>query len=163
MDAAQVIEKLELTPLDFEGGYFREIYRSGIPAGAAGEFCCATFIYYLMTPNNFSRWHKVAKDEIWSYQSGAPAVQLLLYADGSHEERIIGPDIAAGHSPSSVIPAGTWQAAVLKPDEKKYDWGLFAAIVAPGFDEGDFIPGDPQELAEHFPSASEKMKELGLL
>jgi predicted cupin superfamily sugar epimerase len=158
--AQDIIKALELTPLSVEGGYFNEIYRSPLKNENGDSF--GTSIYYMLTENDISKWHKVSKDEIWYYHAGLPAIQLLLYPDGNWEERIIGPDIAKGHLPQSVIPAGVWQAAVLSGSASG-SWGLFGAAVFPGFEYKDFESGEGGSLSLEFPSAKDRMKELGLL
>lgn len=160
MDAKQVIEHLKLEPLTVEGGYFKETYRSAeILAGR--ERCIGTSIYYLLKTGELSRWHRVKSDEIWMYHLGAPAIQLLLFADGSWEKRVIGGDLAAGHVPQSIIPAGTWQAAILDPGAT-VNWGLFGAVVFPGFEYADFEEGTGKELMRLYPEAAKAMTELGL-
>ncbi len=164
MKASEVIQSLKLVPLTVEGGYFCETYRStGIMRRGDAERCAGTCIYYLLDKRGVSAWHKVASDEIWLYQAGVPARQLLLFEDGSWEERIIGPDLANGERPQSVIPAGTWQAAVLDDrksavvstdDNDDTVWGLFSAVVVPGFEYTDFQSGTAEELAPKWPDAS---------
>ena len=160
-DAKDIIRALKLEPLSIEGGFFRETYRSKVQATTPSPRCAGTCIYYLMTDKDISSWHKVASDEIWLYHAGSAAIQLLLFPDGSWEERIIGPDIVKGQRPQSLIPAGTWQAAVLLEREAG-TWGLFGAAVHPGFDYADFQIGDSKALAEKYQEAARRMAETGL-
>ncbi len=159
MTANEVIEKLKLAPLAVEGGHFCETYRS--EKKLENGDCLGTSICYLLKSSEISRWHKVSKDEIWHYHAGSPAIQMLLYPDGSWKEIIIGADIAGGHLPQSLIPAGVWQAAVLM-DNSINSWGLFGATVFPGFEYKDYTEGKGSDLAKKFPSAEKRMKELGL-
>ena len=160
-DADAVIRTLNLKPLTKEGGFFNESYRSKTLAITRKPRSSGTCILYLMTDKDVSRWHKVASDEIWLYHAGSPALQLLLFPDGSWQERIIGPEIARGQNPQSVIPAGTWQAAVLL-DRTPDSWGLFGAAVFPGFEYDDFTEGESATLAKEYPAAAGRMKVLGL-
>lgn len=151
MLAKEVIELLQLEPLAVEGGFFNEIYRSKLQVKTEGEQrCCGTGIYYLMTRRDISAWHKVDADEIWAYHSGSPAVQFLIFPDGSMEKRIIGCDLQNGHLPQSVIPADTWQAAVLL-EQNEDAWGLFGAMVFPGFEYDDFAGATVGEMIKKFP------------
>jgi predicted cupin superfamily sugar epimerase len=154
----EIISRLHLQPLPVEGGYYSETYRSTISL-PDNKHCCGTSIYYLLHGNNRSDWHQVASDEIWFYHCGSPAVQLLLFPDGHWEERVIGNDIANGQVPQSVIPAGVWQAATLLDAGS---WGLFGAVVFPGFEYFDFTAGDVTELITQYPSASERIRQLDL-
>ena len=163
MEVSDVITALGLTPLDIEGGFFNELYRSGHEIVLNGRTrCLGTSIYYLLDGSSKSDWHRVENDEIWYYHAGSPAVQLVLFPDGSWKEVIIGPDLMAGQLPQSVIPAGTWQAAVLLDSSDK-SWGLFGASVFPGFEYADFELGQGNNLALEFESARSRMADLGLL
>ena len=153
MSATEIIDLLKLEPHPGEGGFFREIYRSGLTLDDRDR-CCGTSIYYFMTARDVSPWHKVAADEIWYYHGGSPAVQLLIYPDGKMEKRIIGMDIQSGQCPQSVIPAGTWQATVLL-DRSEDSWGLFGAAVFPGFEYADFTGATVEQMATDFPHLSD--------
>lgn len=151
MLAEDVIKLLKLAPLTAEGGFFREIYRSELLVDAGGrQRRCGTAIYYLMTRRDVSAWHKVDSDEIWVYHGGSPAEQFLIFPGGRTEKRIIGGGLENGQLPQSVIPAGTWQAAVLL-DRSADAWGLFGALVFPGFEYGDFTGAGVAEMIGKFP------------
>ncbi len=162
-DSQRIIDSLGLKPLPEEGGYFKETYRSKTLALTGKPRSSGTCILYLMTAKDVSAWHKVESDEIWLYHAGSPAIQLLLFPDGSWTERVIGPNIEAGQTLQSVIPAGTWQAAILRDKRDPQAWGLFGATVCPGFEYEDFSAGKGPELAAKFPAAAKRMRELGLL
>ncbi len=159
MKASEIIKLLDLKPLPLEGGYYSETFRSAIFSKQQGR-CSGTCIYYLLEGTARSYWHSVRSDEIWLYNCGSSAIQLLLFPDGKWEERIIGANIAEHERPQSIIPAGTWQAAVLK-DQKA--WGLFSAVVCPGFEFEDYIPGKGEDLIRNWPSAEKRIRELGLI
>jgi uncharacterized protein len=148
MRAEEIIDLLKLQPLTVEGGFFNETYRSKLLVNDK-QRCCGTSIYYLMTCRDISAWHKVTSDEIWAYHGGSPAVQFLIFPDGSMEKRIIGNDFKNGHLPQSVIPAGVWQAAVLL-DQADNAWGLFGAAVFPGFEYDDFTGATVEEMVAQF-------------
>jgi predicted cupin superfamily sugar epimerase len=156
MRAKEVIELLGLEPLTVEGGFFKEVYRSGVMA-ADGQRCSGTSIYYLMTEKDVSAWHKVESDEIWAYHGGIPAVQMLVFPDGKFEKRIIGNDLEKGHVPQSIIPAGTWQAATLIEQSDEELWGLFGAAVFPGFEYGDFTGATVEKVVELFPQLEKEI------
>lgn len=68
--AEDAIATLGLVHLDGEGGYFSTSHRD--------EFGNA--IYFLMTPNEFSAWHKLSERETWVYLDGAP-VEIFTRTD----------------------------------------------------------------------------------
>ena len=169
MLASEVIKTLRLVPLTIEGGYFLETYRARAPESSPDgkqSRSAGTCIYYLLDGKTISAWHKLEADEIWLYHLGIPARQLLLFKDGSWEERLIGPNLSNGERPQSLIPGGTWQCAVLDLrtiSSRSLDgcgagpgvyWGLYSAVVVPGFEYNDFVGGNAEELASQWPSAA---------
>lgn len=159
--ADEIIQALDMKVLSVEGGYFRETYRSIAKTEATRQRKAGTSILYLMKGMDISRWHLVKSDEIWMYHAGSPALQMLLFPDGSWCERMVGPDVLAGEMPQSLIPAWTWQAAVLR-DRTEDSWGLFGAVVVPGFEYEDFKEGNVAELLKKYPEAEPRIRETGL-
>jgi len=156
MKAQEIIRLLELEPLEFEGGYFRETFRAGkVVAGRN----VSTAIYYLLTPETCSRLHRLAYDEIFHFYMGDPVEQLRLRSDGSGEVVILGMDLAAGERPQSVVTAGIWQGARLKPGGLQ-GFALLGTTMAPGFDLRDFELGDAGELAAGYPDWKEWIRRL---
>jgi len=154
MNSADIIQKLGLLPHP-EGGYFREMYRSDESVdGAAlnprygGGRSVSTAIYFMLTGETFSAFHRLRSDEIWHYYSGEAAELHLLFPDGRHERVVVGPNLAAGQRPQVVIPHGCWFAArVLRLDGHI----LLGCTVAPGFDFADFDLARRDELLHIFP------------
>ena len=56
--AMDIINRLKLTPLDGEGGYFRFLHEFGEGSGS---------IYYLVTDDSFSHLHALSSDELWFF------------------------------------------------------------------------------------------------
>ena len=72
--AEDIIEKLNLSPLPQEGGYYNETYRSTlrISKGALEnryprDRDASTCIYYLITEETFSALHRIIGDEIFHF------------------------------------------------------------------------------------------------
>jgi uncharacterized protein len=128
------VEALGLQPHP-EGGWFRETYRSAhtfTPEGYDGPRSAATGILFALHPGEESRWHVVRSDELWFWHAGGP-LTLTLDRD-SPRKHILGVDLAQGHQPQLLVPAGTWQAAAPAGAEPV----LVSCVVAPGFDFADF-------------------------
>jgi predicted cupin superfamily sugar epimerase len=164
LTAEQVIQRLKLVPLTIEGGYFRETYRSElvVPAGAlpsdfGGDRNISTAIYYLLTPNTFSAIHIVKSDETFHFYAGDAVEMLQLWPDGSARIVIISNDLAAGHEPQLVVPAGVWQGCRLIRGGK---WALMGCTVAPGFDYSDFALADRTKLIASYPAFAEMIEAL---
>jgi len=163
-DSQKVIELLNLKPLDVEGGYFRETYRSediitkaALPAFYNTERCFGTAIYYLLTPDSFSAIHKVNSDEIFHFYLGDPVEMLLLYPDGGGREIILGQDIEKGQQLQLTVPRGVWQGVGLRPKGK---FALMGTTVSPGFEYADFILGKRKSLIETYPDYTSSITRL---
>jgi len=167
-DANRVIEALNLEPMGDAAcpGFYRPTYASGLRADMDRDRAAASLIYYLMTDKvPIDPWHILTSDEILLYHAGAPMIQMLLYADGTWEEVVLGPDVNKGHVAQKVIPAGTWMGFVKKKDPL-YDWGLYGVMVVPGWHLEDIrmVKGadELETLKARYPSAVRRGKELGL-
>ncbi len=154
LTASEVIELLGLEPLEIEGGYFREVWRSnrtisarqlGPPYGS--ERSLGTAIYYLLTPDTVSAMHRLPGDEIFHFYLGDPVRMLLLGPEGEGRVIELGVDLAAGQRPMALVPGGLWQGCHL------IDGGSFALMgttVAPGFDYRDYRHGNRRELTAQY-------------
>jgi len=133
VSAQELIARFGLEPHP-EGGWYREVFRSGelLPT-PRGPRAALTSIYFLLEQQQCSRWHVVTSDEVWHHAAGAP-LELLVYAPGSGnlQRRVLGPP-GDGQEPIGVAAAGTWQAA-----RSLGAYSLMACDVAPGFDFEDF-------------------------
>jgi uncharacterized protein len=144
MQARDIIRRLSLQPHP-EGGWYREIYRSGIQVeGPRGRRSAVTTIYYLLERGQVSRWHVVDADEIWHFYGGAP-LELLAYDPRSRElTRHLLDAPGACHPtgsgrtgetayPAVVVTSGVWQAA-----RTQGEYSLVGCSVGPGFEFADF-------------------------
>ncbi len=158
--AEEIISLLGLEPLPFEGGYYRETYRTedrAVPLRledappAHRERAYGTAIYYLVTPENFSAFHRVESDEIFHFYAG-DTVELVLLAESGAEVLPLGPTLLDGERPQQIVPKGVWQGLRLKPGGK---WALLGCTVSPGFDFLDFHLGEREYLETRFPNCRE--------
>ncbi len=146
-EASRLIEQLGLTTHP-EGGYYREFFRSRVALSTPrGTRSASTAIWFLLPAGEFSAFHQVlGADEVWHHCGGDP---LLLHLLDERRARAIrlGPDLAAGEQPLSVVPAGVLQAA--EPAGRRFS--LCACIVAPGFEFADFVLPSRAELCARHP------------
>jgi predicted cupin superfamily sugar epimerase len=146
-DAASVIARLDLAPHP-EGGFYRELYRSdrAVPS-EHGERSALTAIYYLLTAETFSAWHRLRSDETWHFHHGSPLSIETLDAYAGHRRIDLGPD-----GPwVAVLPAGMAFAAHVSASDLPGGYALVSCCVAPGFDFADFELLDGAALATAFP------------
>lgn len=155
MTTEEVIALFDLKP-HFEGGYFRETYRSdeaivdtALPERYGGQRDISTCIYYLLTAGNFSAFHRLQGEEIFHFYLGDPVVMVQLLPDGDVHEIMMGNDVLAGEQVQVIVPRGVWQASYLKDGG---EWALLGCTVAPGFDIADYEHGDWEALIRQYPS-----------
>jgi predicted cupin superfamily sugar epimerase len=164
MNAESIIEMLKLTPLEMEGGYFRETYRSAEMIGQnslapryGGDRTICTAIYYLLTPETFSAIHRVKSDEIFHFYVGDPVEMVQLHPDGHGQRVTLGNAIDKGHVPQCVVEHGVWQGCRLKGGGQ---FALMGTTVAPGFEYADFELGDREALIRQFPQFEKQIVRL---
>jgi uncharacterized protein len=116
-----------------EGGFFAETYRSATSVISPVNGCeraSMTDIYFLLSKNEISRFHKVDHDEVWHFYEGDP-LKIVRFDGKNVSEYIIGLNCEDGYK--VVIEDGAYQAAV-----PMGDYALVGCTVAPGFDFADF-------------------------
>lgn len=129
-----------------EGGYYRETYRSSasVTTSAGSERSALTNIYFLLTGETFSAWHRIDADETWHFYRGSGIVISIIGPDRSLEERQLGPD-----GPwQTTVPAGLYFAAHV-PNAAGY--ALVGCSVAPGFEFSAFEIPSREALAGRYP------------
>jgi predicted cupin superfamily sugar epimerase len=163
--ADDIIRILGLVIQPQEGGYYRETWRSNISIPLAdlpvdryrSRKACGTAIYYLLTPQSRLALHRLPTDEMFHFYLGDPVLQVMLHADGRSELVTLGQDLMKGFLLQSLVPAGTWQGAVLVPGGQ---YGLMGTTVAPGFDFSDYVEGNAEELALAYPDQAGLIRRL---
>ena len=156
-EAAELIDRLGLEPLEAEGGYFRQTWRSSLslPSGKP----CGTCIYALQTdePDSFSAMHRLPTDEIWHFYLGDPLHLLLLHEDGSVSEPVLGHDVGNGQHVQLFIPAGTWMGGRVVAGGR---FALFGCTMAPGFTEDDYEGAVAEDLIARWPHYNARIRSL---
>ncbi|HEY6325676.1 MAG TPA: cupin domain-containing protein [Candidatus Cybelea sp.] len=142
-DAARLIRDLGLRPHP-EGGYFTESYRSDRSVvGEAGDRRAVTSIYYLLSGDDFSAFHRIKSDELWHFYEGADVAIECIDPGGGHRRLVVG-----RAARQAAIPPGVWFAAYLAGGK---GYALVGCDVAPGFEYVDFEIATRAELLDAFP------------
>jgi predicted cupin superfamily sugar epimerase len=159
MNAQQIIKKFNLETHP-EGGYFKETYRSelvAVPEGFKSERNYSTSIYFLITNEAFSAFHKVNQDEIWHFYIGSCIHLHLIHPNGKYELIKVGNQITDGEVPQFVFTAQTWFAAEVV---EEHQFAFVGCTVSPGFDFKDFELANREALTSKFPNHKNTIKRL---
>jgi predicted cupin superfamily sugar epimerase len=163
-----------------EGGYFKEIYRSGATPMASqgktdpeGRLMAAedrdggsrnemTSIYWMATKEYpILIMGENISPHVHYYHSGGPFVYHLIHPDGRCEEVVMGPDPTQGHVMQMVVPSHVMKAGVLKDGAEYF---LVGEGVSPGFDFRDFKFTKYADIVTRVgQTKADEMKELGVL
>lgn len=149
--AEEWIEQLDLTPHP-EGGYYREVERSGKSFGQTDENRPQyTTIYFLLTAENHSRFHQLTSDEIWFFHDGSPLTVHTISPAGEYTPNKIGFDSKLQFK----VPAGD-----IFGSSVENGYALVSCMVVPGFDFSDFKLFTQDELLNKYPEHRDIIKFL---
>lgn len=148
-----------------EGGYFAQTFKSSClvkplnnSADETNVRSSGTSIYYLLSENDFSAWHRLKSDETWHYYKGSPLVIHSIDINGDISTHILGDSFQNINATFQlVIPAGYWFAAELL---NKGSYSLVGCTVTPGFEFHDFELANRDNLLEKYPSYEVLIKQL---
>lgn len=147
-----------------EGGYYREVYRSAeeiseeaLSSRYDGPRVFSTAIYYLLSGDEVSFFHRVKSDEIWHFYQGSYLSLYVISPAGKLSEIRLGRNFEAGQVFQAVVPAGHWFGAAVGESNS---FSLVGCTVAPGFDFRDFELGQRKELLALYPQHQAIIKKL---
>ena len=153
-----LIEKLDMVAHP-EGGFFREMYRSGAPTmesmgrtdprGELMPTCLGdrnqlTSMYWMANQDApILKMGVNVSMHIHYFNGGAPFRYYLIAPSGEVSEVILGPDPARGHVQQMIVPSDTYKFGRLERPEADFmasskRFVLVSEAVVPGFDFGDF-------------------------
>lgn len=128
--AKEVINKLNLSPLKGEGGFFRSLHEFGDSAGC---------IYYLVTDESFSHLHALTDDELWFFLEGDQAEQVIINEKGEIEKRVLD-----SNNRESLVLKNYFQSTFIKSSNLGYS--LFSTIMSPKYRDEMYISGKKDEI-----------------
>lgn len=159
MDVNDIIQILKLKKHPEEGGYFVETFRSELTISINGESqqteqnrSLHTAIYYFLTPETFSKIHRLRSDEIFHFYLGDPVEMVQLYPGGEGKLIRIGHDIVNGFCPQVLVPKNVWQGSRLLKGGR---YALMGTTMSPGFDYVDYESGNRGDLIQQYPAFKE--------
>lgn len=132
MNIDKIIEELKMQPHP-EGGFYSETYKSELSVEGQNRKLM-TVIYFLLSNENVSRFHRIKSDEFWFYHGGCPLTVHTLTEEEGHTEYKVGMNFGEGQKPQLLVPKNTIFGSSV--DEEGY--ALVSCAVAPGFEFEDF-------------------------
>lgn len=135
INAQYYINKLKLTAHP-EGGFYAETYRGKqlVPNSEGNNRNISTAIYFLLSENQKSHFHRIKSDELWFHHEGE-SLKISMIIDGKLAVILLGKDLENGEVLQATVPANCWFASQVK-DGKGFV--LVSCTVASGFDFADF-------------------------
>jgi len=151
--AAHWIEHLDLVKHP-EGGWYKEVYRSaesvdavGLPGRFDGKRCFSTSIYFLLSGDECSLFHRIKQDELWHFYDGDGLSVHVIDPAGNYAVKRLGRHPERGEAFQQVVAAGDWFGAQVESG----GYALVGCTVAPGFDFADFEIAERHVLLARFP------------
>jgi len=145
-----------------EGGYYKEVYRSGelilpehLPERYKSTRNFSTSIYFLLEGKQFSAFHLLQSDELWHFYDGSAVLLYVINKEGELITKKLGKKKDC--ELQLIVEKQNWFAAEL---EDKKSFALFGCAVSPGFDFADFELGKRDILLQKFPQHSALIKRL---
>ena len=151
VEIKQLIQNFDLIPHP-EGGFYKETYRSEIDFG---ERKLMTAIYFLLTSENVSNFHRIKSDELWFHHAGSPLIVHTLTEDG-HQQHLVGNPLIPNMKSQFLVSKDTIFGSTVS-EENSYSF--VSCVVAPGFDFNDFELFTKAQLLKEYP-AEEKIIEI---
>jgi predicted cupin superfamily sugar epimerase len=122
-------------------------FQAGRPKGSA--------LYFMLTPQEPVKLHRIRNDQLYHYYLGDPIEVLMLLTDGTTQQHIVGPDLRAGHTVQLFIPGNTFHTARVTGTGK---WFLGGSTEWPGVEPQDVELGKAAELAKQYPGVAEQIR-----
>ena len=134
MQPEEIIKKLNLIPLEGEGGYYRQTWVSDVQLDGK---LFGTAIYFLLVNSfeGFSALHTLPTPEIYHFYLGDPLELSLFHKNGEVQQIIMGHDILNGEVPQHIVPGGVIQGSRIVTGG---EFALIGTTMFPGFTLNDF-------------------------
>ena len=139
-----------------EGGFYVETYRSD-QLTASQDRNLVTCIYFLLTSENVSNFHRIKSDELWFFHEGSSLTVHTLDPQNGHLQHAVGNEIQKGQTPQLLVPKNTIFGSSVDTDNS---YSLVSCVVAPGFDFNDFELFTRKALLEEYPEEQAVIERL---
>ncbi|MFF2448228.1 cupin domain-containing protein [Neobacillus sp. NPDC058068] len=157
------VAKLGLVPHP-EGGYYKSTFSSWeqisdkeLTVNFEGQRKLYTSIYFLLTSDNVSHFHRLKSDELWYYHAGSSLTVHVIHDNGEYEEIKLGMNLEAGEVPQALVPKNSiFGSSVLENDT----CSLVGCMVSPGFEFQDFELFTQDDLLSKYPQHKDIIMKL---
>ncbi len=157
------VTKLGLTPHP-EGGYYKSTYASTehisdheLSVTFEGERKLFTSIYFLLTSEDVSHFHRLKSDELWYFHGGSSLSVHVIDENGEYQELKLGLNLEQGEVPQVLVKKNTIFGSSVKENDT---YSLVGCMVSPGFDFQDFELFTQADLLEKYPQHEEIIMKL---
>ena len=139
----ELVQSLQLIPHP-EGGFYRETYRSVLKNEE--EQSLMTSIYFLLTSDSPSHFHRIQSDEHWYFHEGNP-LSIHLLTDKGLETIHLGLDLTKNQTPHALVEGNTIFGSEIEATD---GYALVSCVVSPGFDFSTFELFTKEDLLPTF-------------
>jgi predicted cupin superfamily sugar epimerase len=143
-------------------GYVRVTFMSqqriapgGLPAPFESGRAMGSALYFMLTPQEPVKLHRIRNDQFYHYYLGDPIEVLMMLTDGSTQHHVVGPDLRAGHTVQLFIPGSTFHTARVIGTRQ---WFLGGSTEWPGVEPQDVELGNADELVKKYPGVAEQIR-----
>lgn len=157
------VSKLGLTPHP-EGGFYKRTFESNeqitdqeLSVSFEGQRKLYTSIYFLLTSDDVSHFHRLKSDELWYFHAGSPLRIHVIDENGEYQELKLGLNLEKGEVPQILVKKNSiFGSSVMDEDT----FSLVGCMVSPGFEFRDFELFTQDELIQKYPQHEEIIMKL---
>ena len=138
-----VMAQYGLEKLPEEGGFYRQVFKSSLSASFQGfesTRSTGTMIFFLLSNDEFSAFHRVKATELFVYLEGASMTIHSFSLAGEYRATQLNEE-----NRLFIVEPGTWFAA-----ETSGEYCLVTCTCFPGFEFEDFEVGTKEDLLKLF-------------
>lgn len=158
-----LVKNLGLEPHP-EGGYYKRTFESSeqisdqeLAVNYNGKRKLYTSIYFVLTSDDVSHFHRLKSDELWYFHGGSSLTIHIIHENGEYEEIRLGLNLNNGEVPQALVPKNAiFGSSVME----KETCSLVGCMVSPGFNFQDFELFTQDELLQKYPQHREIILKL---
>ncbi|WP_026567107.1 cupin domain-containing protein [Bacillus sp. UNC41MFS5] len=157
------VTKLGLSPHP-EGGFYKRTFESDeqitdkeLSVMFEGQRKLYTSIYFLLTSDDVSHFHRLKSDELWYFHAGSPLTIHVIDENGEYQELKLGLNLEKGEVPQILVKKNSiFGSSVMEEDT----FSFVGCMVSPGFEFRDFELFTQNELIQKYPNHEDIIMKL---